>query len=67
MSWIFTVMVQIAHLTAPLDSTSPFFDLCLREAQRTMLLNSSKLLFFRTTLPWENIWEGEGEGEVIQL
>ena len=64
---ILTVMVQAAHLAAPLDSTSPFFGLCLREAQRTMLLNSSKLLFFCTTLPWENIWEGEGGGGKVEV
>ena len=42
-------------LAALLDSTSPFFDLCFIEAQRTMLLNRSKLLFFCTTRPWENM------------
>ena len=42
-------------LAALLDSTSPFFDLCFREARRTMLLNRSKLLFFCTTRPWENM------------
>ena len=44
-------VVQAAHLATLLDSISPFFGLCLREAQRTMLLNKSKLLFFCTNRP----------------
>ena len=45
---ILMVLVQVTHL---LDSISPFFGLCLREAQRTMLLNRSKLLFLCTNRP----------------